>query len=40
VVNVSAIEKVKKGITGQMKVVISGYELPVSRNAQPLFKGM
>lgn len=40
VVNVSAIEKVKKGITGQMQVIIDEHLLPVSRSAQPLFKGM
>jgi DNA-binding LytR/AlgR family response regulator len=40
VVNVSAIEKVKKGITGQMKVCVGEHLLPVSRSAQPLFKGM
>ena len=40
VVNVSAIEKVRKGITGQMTVMIGNYKLPVSRNAQALFKGM
>lgn len=40
IVNVSAIDKVKKEITGKMFVLIQGRKLSVSRNAHGLFKGM
>jgi DNA-binding LytR/AlgR family response regulator len=40
VVNVAAIEKVNKDLTGKMSVIIDGQKLPVSRTAQGLFKGM
>ncbi|NOH82443.1 response regulator transcription factor [Vibrio sp. 03-59-1] len=40
VVNVAAIDKVKKDLAGRMNVVIAGKKLPVSRASQGLFKGM
>lgn len=40
VVKVSAIDKVKKGISGQMSAYVSGEKLPISRASQGLFKGM
>ncbi|ROP21096.1 LytR/AlgR family response regulator transcription factor [Vibrio crassostreae] len=40
VVKVSAIDKVKKGLSGQMSAYVSGEKLPVSRASQVLFKGM
>lgn len=40
VVKVSAIDKVKKGLSGQMSAYVSGEKLPISRASQALFKGM
>lgn len=40
VVNVSKIEKVKKGLSGHLSVIIAGDSLPVSRSAQGLFKSL
>ncbi|MBY7729130.1 response regulator transcription factor [Vibrio splendidus] len=40
VVKVSAIDKVKKGLPGQMSAYVSGEKLPISRASQALFKGM
>ena len=40
IVNVAKIDKVKKDLLGHMKVHIGEHKLPVSRNAQSLFKGM
>ncbi|PMG37130.1 DNA-binding response regulator [Vibrio splendidus] len=40
VVRVSAIDKVKKGLSGQMSAYVSGEKLPISRASQALFKGM
>lgn len=40
VVKVSAIDKVKKGLSGQMSAYVSGDKLPISRASQALFKGM
>ncbi|MDA0143401.1 response regulator transcription factor [Vibrio sp. RW] len=40
VVKVSAIDKVKKGISGQMSAYVSGEKLPISRASQVRFKGM
>ncbi|MDP2499778.1 DNA-binding response regulator [Vibrio splendidus] len=40
VVKVSAINKVKKGLSGQMSAYVSGEKLPISRASQALFKGM
>ncbi|MEZ8116370.1 LytR/AlgR family response regulator transcription factor [Vibrio splendidus] len=40
VVKVSAIDKVKKGLSGQMSAYVSGEKLPISRASQSLFKGM
>ncbi len=40
VVNVAAIEKVKKDFAGRMSVHIAGNKLAVSRASQALFKGM
>ncbi|MEO9497245.1 MAG: response regulator transcription factor [Vibrio splendidus] len=40
VVKVSAIDKVKKGLSGQMAAYVSGEKLPISRASQALFKGM
>lgn len=40
VVKVSAIDKVKKGLSGQMSAYVSGEKLPISRASQGLFKGM
>lgn len=40
VVNIAFIDKVKRSFNGQFNVVILNNELPVSRNAQHLFKGM
>lgn len=40
VVKVSAIDKVKKGLSGQMSAYVSGETLPISRASQALFKGM
>ena len=40
IVNVSAIDKVKKELTGKMFVLIQSRKLAVSRNAHGLFKGM
>lgn len=40
IVNVAKIDKVKKDLLGHMKVHIESEKLPVSRNAQALFKGM
>jgi len=40
IVNVGKIDKVKKDLLGHMKVHIGEKILPVSRNAQSLFKGM
>ncbi|OMO34038.1 DNA-binding response regulator [Vibrio sp. 10N.222.47.A9] len=40
VVKVSAIDKVKKGLSGQMSAYVSGGKLPISRASQALFKGM
>lgn len=40
VVNVAAIDRVKKDLTGKMTVMIEGQKLPVSRASQTLFKGM
>ncbi|MFA0015057.1 LytR/AlgR family response regulator transcription factor [Vibrio lentus] len=40
VVKVSAIDKVKKGLSGQMSAYVSGEKLPISRASQVLFKGM
>lgn len=40
VVKVSAIDKVKKGLSGQMLAYVSGEKLPISRASQALFKGM
>ncbi len=40
IVNVSAIDKVKKDLTGNMYVILNNHKLKVSRNAQRLFKGM
>ena len=40
VVKVSAIEKVKKGLSGQMSAYVLGEKLPISRASQALFKGM
>ncbi|PTP88301.1 DNA-binding response regulator [Vibrio splendidus] len=40
VVKVSAIDKVKKGLSGQMSAYVSGEQLPISRASQALFKGM
>ncbi|WP_139683629.1 LytR/AlgR family response regulator transcription factor [Vibrio tasmaniensis] len=40
VVKVSAIDKVKKVLSGQMSAYVSGEKLPISRASQALFKGM
>ena len=40
VVKVSAIDKVKKGLSGKMSAYVSGEKLPISRASQALFKGM
>lgn len=40
VVKVSAIDKVKKGLSGQMSAYVSGEKLPISRASQVRFKGM
>ncbi|MCG9556386.1 LytR/AlgR family response regulator transcription factor [Vibrio kanaloae] len=40
VVKVSAIDKVKKGLYGQMSAYVSGEKLPISRASQVRFKGM
>ncbi|WP_443088809.1 LytR/AlgR family response regulator transcription factor [Vibrio sp. M250220] len=40
IVNVSAVEKVKKVITGKMVVVIGGEKLPVSRAMQSQFTNL
>lgn len=40
VINVSAVDKVNKGLTGQMHVWIGNEKLPVSRSAQSLFKAL
>ncbi|MEZ9720443.1 LytR/AlgR family response regulator transcription factor [Vibrio splendidus] len=40
VVKVSAIDKVKKGLSGQMSAYVLGEKLPISRASQSLFKGM
>ncbi len=40
VVKVSAIDKVKKGLSGQMSAYVSGEKLPISRASQALFKGI
>ncbi|MEZ8057023.1 LytR/AlgR family response regulator transcription factor [Vibrio splendidus] len=40
VVKVSAIDKVNKGLSGQMSAYVSGEKLPISRASQALFKGM
>lgn len=40
VVKVSAIDKVKKGLSGQMSAYVLGEKLPISRASQALFKGM
>ncbi|UPR59326.1 response regulator transcription factor [Vibrio sp. ED004] len=40
VVKVSAIDKVKKGLSSQMSAYVSGEKLPISRASQALFKGM
>ncbi|WP_375748311.1 LytR/AlgR family response regulator transcription factor [Vibrio sp. HN007] len=40
VINVAKVEKVSKGISGHMNVVIAGNSLPVSRSAQGLFKSL
>lgn len=40
IVNAGKIDRVKKDLFGHMKVYIGKHKLPVSRNAQSLFKGM
>lgn len=40
IVNVAKIDRVKKDLIGHLSVHIGEVKLPVSRSAQPLFKGM
>lgn len=40
VINVSKVEKVKKGLTGSMSVIIENESHPVSRSSQTLFKSL